>query len=62
MTVRVDVEKCTGIGMCEATAPNAFSVGDDGASHVLIPEPEGDELLAAQEAVTNCPTGAISID
>lgn len=62
MTVRVDSGKCTGIGMCEATGPNVFEVGDDGVSHVLMPEPHGDDLTAAHTAVANCPAAAISID
>jgi ferredoxin len=40
------------------TAPDVFEIGDDGQSHVVG---DGDRELTA-EAVSNCPTGAISID
>lgn len=62
MAVRVDTTKCAGIGMCEMTAPNVFEVGDNGQAHVLEPEPADEDLSAALEAISNCPTGALTID
>lgn len=41
MSVRVDPTKCSGIGLCEMTAPVVFEIGDDGQSHVLVEDPEG---------------------
>lgn len=32
--VAVDLDKCIGTGMCEASAPNVFQVGDDGQAQV----------------------------
>jgi ferredoxin len=61
MKVKVDTTKCSGIGLCEMTAPTVYEVGDDGQSHVLKDEPSADELSAVQEAIANCPTGALSI-
>jgi ferredoxin len=61
MTVRVDGSKCSGIGLCEMTAPAVFEVGDDGQSHVTTANPIGADLVAAQEAVANCPANALSI-
>lgn len=60
MAVRVDGTKCSGIGLCEMTAPAIFEIGDDGQSHV-IGDSAGhrDSIL---EAISNCPTGAISFD
>ncbi|MGJ6123845.1 ferredoxin [Mycolicibacterium sp. Y3] len=60
MNIRVDGTKCSGIGMCEMTAPTVFEVGDDGQAHVI--GGAQDDAAMAQEAVANCPTGAISID
>ncbi|MGU3500961.1 ferredoxin [Mycobacterium sp. C31M] len=60
MTVRVDGTKCSGIGLCEMTAPEVFEIGDDGQAHV-IGDPDSDRA-ATLEAISNCPTGAISID
>ncbi|OBI21429.1 ferredoxin reductase [Mycobacterium sp. E2327] len=62
MKVRVDTAKCSGIGLCEATAPTVFEIGDDGQSHVTTPEPSDDERAAVEEAVISCPTGALSIE
>jgi len=30
MKVKVDTARCSGIGLCEVTAPTVFQVGDDG--------------------------------
>lgn len=62
MGVRVDTTRCTGIGMCELAAPTTFEVGDDGQAHVVQDDPEGSDRVAARQAVSDCPTGALSID
>jgi ferredoxin len=61
MKVSVDTTKCRGIGLCEATAPTVFEVGDDGQSHVINPEPSEDQRAAVEQAVRDCPTSALSI-
>jgi ferredoxin len=61
MKLKVDTTKCSGIGLCEMTAPGVYEVGDDGQSHVLKDEPSTDELPAVEEAIANCPTGALSM-
>lgn len=60
MAVRVDGSRCSGIGMCEMTAPGVFEIGDDGQAHV-VGDPDADPGLTA-EAVANCPTSALSFD
>jgi ferredoxin len=62
MKVKVDTAKCSGIGLCEVTAPTVFEVGEDGQSHAINPEPPEDDRAAVEEAVNNCPTGALSIE
>jgi ferredoxin len=62
MKVRVDTTKCSGIGLCEVAAPMVFEVGDDGQSHAISPEPPEGERAAVDEAVNNCPTGALSME
>ncbi|ORA62969.1 ferredoxin [Mycobacteroides franklinii] len=62
MSVRVDRTKCSGIGLCEMTAPAVFEIGDDGQSHVLVEDPADGEYAAAVEAESNCPARAISIE
>jgi ferredoxin len=61
MRVQVDRTKCSGIGLCEMTAPAIFEIGDDGQSQAIDPDPPESERSAAQQAVSNCPTGALSI-
>ena len=61
MTIKVDRTKCSGIGMCEMTAPDVFEIGDDGQSHVLADAASSGGGNAARDAISNCPTGAISI-
>ncbi len=62
MKVKVDTTKCSGIGLCEVTAPSVFEIGDDGQAHAITPEPASDKRAEVEEAVNNCPTGALSID
>ncbi|MCX2929936.1 ferredoxin [Mycobacterium sp. CVI_P3] len=62
MRVHVDRTKCSGIGLCEMTAPAIFEIGDDGQSQVIDEDPPETERAAAEEAVSNCPTGALSIE
>lgn len=62
MKVKVDRTKCSGIGLCEMTAPTVFEVGDDGQSHVINEQPSADEIAGVEEAVATCPTAALSIE
>lgn len=61
MKVRVDRARCSGIGLCEMTAPTVFEVGADGQSHV-IDDPSDADRAAVEEAVTACPTDALAIE
>jgi ferredoxin len=62
MKVRVDTAKCSGIGLCEVAAPTVFEVGDDGQAHAIDPNPPEDDRAAVEQAVSECPTGALSIE
>jgi ferredoxin len=61
MKVLVDRTKCSGIGLCEATAPTVFEVGDDGQSQAINEQPSDDEMPTVEEAIGSCPTGALSV-
>ncbi len=61
MRVEVDLDKCTGHGICESIAEDVFEVQDDGI--VLIrdgerPETDRDRM---QQAVTQCPAAALRL-
>jgi ferredoxin len=62
MKVKVDGTRCSGIGLCEMTAPTIYEVGHDGQSHVLKENPSADEMPMVTEAIASCPTGALSIE
>ncbi|OBK80777.1 ferredoxin [Mycobacterium sp. 1164985.4] len=61
MHVEVDLDKCTGHGICESIAEEVFEVRDDGI--VLIHEPERPESdrERMRQAVTQCPAAALRL-
>ncbi|MCV7299433.1 ferredoxin [Mycobacterium barrassiae] len=61
MKALVDPTKCAGIGLCEATAPSVFEVGDDGLGRVVVDEVSADDVPAVQEAIGNCPARALAL-
>jgi ferredoxin len=61
MRIVVDYNKCTGLGMCEAEAPELFEVQDDGSLLVLQEKPDADRREELEAAVESCPTEALSI-
>jgi ferredoxin len=62
MKLKVDTTKCSGIGLCEMTAPTVYEVGVDGHSHVVNDTPAVEDLPAVHDAVASCPTAALSIE
>lgn len=62
MRVEVDLDKCTGHGICESIADEVFEVQDDGV--VLIHDSERPESDRArmQQAVTQCPVSALRLN
>jgi ferredoxin len=57
----VDRNRCTGLGMCEAAAPDVFEIQPDGSMTVLIEHPSDDMMDAVHEAIDGCPTEALSL-
>ena len=56
--VNVDQNKCIGCGLCTATCPDVFEMGDDGKAKIK----EGakpDEKC--KEAANSCPVQAITV-
>jgi ferredoxin len=58
----VDYNKCNGLGLCEATAPDYFEVQDDGSLTLLREEGEEADRAILEEAVTSCPTEALRLE
>lgn len=61
MRVAVDFGKCTGLGMCEAIAPDFFEIQEDGTLKLLAEHCNESQRAEIEEAIAACPTEAISI-
>lgn len=61
MRLEIDFSRCTGLGICEAEAPDLFEVQDDGSLLVLVEQPDPSRRAAAEAAVAGCPTEALRI-
>ncbi len=57
----LDRSKCSGIGLCEMTAPDVFEVADDGQARVLMVEVDITRRAQLEEAASNCPTESITV-
>ncbi|PPJ25552.1 ferredoxin [Nocardia nova] len=62
MKIEIELGKCSGLGMCEAVAPDFFEVQQDGTLLISNKIPENDEERASiREAALACPTAALKI-
>ena len=61
MRVEVDLNKCTGHGICESIADDVFEVRDDGTVHIHDNERPECDRERMQQAVTQCPTAALRL-
>lgn len=59
--VELDQDKCSGLGLCEAEAPEIFEVRDDGSLAVLDESPAEEHRAACEAAVAACPTEALRL-
>ncbi len=55
-------DRCSGIGLCEAAAPDIFEIGDDGRLQVRAPMVDAARRAELEEAAMNCPTGSFTIE
>jgi ferredoxin len=64
LRVSVDTDKCIAAGLCVTRIPSVFDQSDDdGLVRLLRTEVSADdERSAVLEAVSICPSGAITID
>ncbi len=61
MKITVDLTRCTGHGFCEGIAEDIFEVRPDGVAYLLQPTPSEDRRDEVEEAVTLCPTRALTL-
>ncbi|HEY7440389.1 MAG TPA: ferredoxin [Acidimicrobiia bacterium] len=62
MKIVVDFDKCKSNAVCMGIAPEVFEVRDDNFLYILNENPPEEMRPKMDEAVRNCPTGAISIE
>ncbi|MFD5661792.1 ferredoxin [Streptomyces hirsutus] len=56
----VDRSRCNGLGVCEAFASDVFEVDDNGGLVLLTEELTEAQLEGVDQAITACPTEALS--
>jgi len=61
MKVRVDADICAGFGACLGLSAEVFEIHPDGYAIVRVAEVPAGLEEAVRQAVTQCPTGAISV-
>lgn len=59
MRIVLDPSRCTGLGLCEAAAPDVFEIQPDGSLTVLDETPPEQARAAVEDAVLSCPTEAL---
>lgn len=59
MRVEVDLDRCTGHGICESIAEDVFEVSDEGMVHIHGDDHPDTDRERLQQAVTQCPAGAL---
>jgi ferredoxin len=59
--VSVNFDLCKSNAVCMGILPEVFEVRDDGYLYVLDENPPESLRAKLQEAVSSCPTGAISL-
>lgn len=60
--VVVDFDRCMSNAICVGVAPDIFEVRDDNCLHLLVEYPGEERRAAIEEAVSRCPTQAISVE
>ena len=61
MRVEVDLDRCTGHGICESIAEDVFEVQDDGTVRINGDEQPDSDRDRMQQAVTQCPAAALRL-
>jgi ferredoxin len=62
LRVRVDYDRCTGVGACEQVCPEVFFMRDDGLPEVLEAEPHETLWAAVERAEEACPDAAVILE
>lgn len=60
--IKVDFDLCQSNGVCESIAPDHFEVDDQNFLQVLKEDVSPEETASVEDAVTSCPTQALSLE
>ncbi len=58
--IEVNADDCIGCGVCEATCPDFFKIGDDGKAEAV--SATADDAGCAEEAGQVCPVQCIIVE
>ena len=61
MKVKIDLDLCSGDGICADLCPEVFEMNDDKAK-VIVDEVPEDAEEACRDAADSCPEGCIEIE
>lgn len=61
MKAIVDVDTCTGCGLCASMCPDVFELSGD-VAEVKVDEIPEDVIESAEDTADSCPVDAISIE
>ena len=61
LKIEVDLDLCQGHAMCELEAPDYFKVPKRGQVQILNDEAPEEDRAQVEQAVSACPTQALSI-
>ncbi len=61
MKVRVDSSVCAGFGVCLGLSADVFELHDDGYAVVRVSDVPQELENVVRQAVSQCPSGAISL-
>lgn len=61
MEIVADYDKCEGLGMCEAMAPEFFEVGEEGQVSIVDKNPAEEHRKDLLAAVDACPVLALKL-
>lgn len=62
MRLVIDYKRCRRTGQCSYLHPELFKSDADGAPIILVEQPDGELLAAAEDAIDLCPSGAIALE
>lgn len=62
MRAIIDREGCIQCGLCPATCPEVFRMGEDGPAEVYVDEIPESSQESAIEAKDGCPVSVISVE